>query len=151
MSDTCDCGRIIQQPATGRRRRKCRICSPPDTRIRYDKGRLALVGPSTEQPVPASTQGKASAQAPASPPARPVLPAGPMRAATLLQLRDAGKAETPEGIALLALAEVIDARGGTAQGLVAAIKQYDLSKAALLADVGEDADVIAGIFGTGDG
>ena len=34
MDELCECGRVIVQPPTGRRRRKCFICSPRDKRDR---------------------------------------------------------------------------------------------------------------------
>lgn len=41
--DVCDCGRTIEQPATGRRRRKCKVCSPPDRRNGERPPRAAVV------------------------------------------------------------------------------------------------------------
>lgn len=135
MDATCDCGRVIQQPPTGRRRRKCRVCSPPDKRDR----RLKVV----TDPLPAST-------AVPDPEPRPIGP-GPMFAATLLELRAAGRHETPEGLATLRLAQVIDVGGGTAQGLVAAVREFHATKAKALVGAEGGADVIEGIFGTDGG
>lgn len=73
---------------------------------------------------------------------------GPMFAATLLELRAAGRHETPEGLATLKLAQVIDAGGGTAAGLVAAIREFHATKAKALDGTSEIADVIDGMFGT---
>jgi hypothetical protein len=40
--EICGCGRIIQQPATGRRRQRCYVCSPRDKRDRRRADVIAL-------------------------------------------------------------------------------------------------------------
>lgn len=133
---TCQCGAPIPpQIGPGAPRKHCAKCAPPRNR-----GRLALVGPSTEQP--ASTLGKGSAPA-------PIPDVGPMFAATLLELRAVGRHETPEGLLLLRLAQAIDAGGGTAAGLASVAREFHASKAKAFDGAGKVADVIDGMFGAG--
>jgi hypothetical protein len=125
----CDCGRVIEQPKTGRKRRKCAVCSPPDLRDRTP--RLGVV-----HDLPAA----AAPDAPA-----PVTLVG----ATQAELAAVGRDGTPEGLIVLTLAAQIAAGGGSAAGLAALVREFHASKARALdgAQSGE-ADVIDGIFGT---
>lgn len=102
----CDCGRVIDQPKTGRRREKCLICSPPDPR---DRRRVAA--PVAQLP---GTSGEP-----------------PLVTRTRADLGDL--ADTAEGMILLQLAAAIAAGGGTPAGLVRLSERYDVAKRALLA------------------
>jgi hypothetical protein len=111
-ADACDCGRVIVQPATGRRRTKCAVCSPPDTRDRR------------RAPAPVTT-----------------LPGGgehPLVTRTRADLGDL--ADTAEGMILLQLAAAIAAGGGSPTGLVRLSERYETAKRALLALAVDDAD-----------
>jgi hypothetical protein len=71
--------------------------------------------------------------------------------ATRSELEAAGRHDSPEGLIVLQLAWQIAAGGGTQAGLAALIRTFHDTKARALADVGDDADVLAGIFGEGAG
>ena len=121
---------MITQPKTGRRRSKCTECSPPDTRARRDK-RVRDLGP-----VVVSIAPGVEAELP------------PLVAATLGELEAAGRDRSAEGLIVLTLAAQIARGGGSAAGLAALIREFHASKAKALAGADDDADVIAGIFGT---
>jgi hypothetical protein len=129
-ASVCNCGRVIEQPKAGRRRKYCLICSPQDDGKSKAKRALAAVG--------------------ALPPVQPVEPPA-LVVATRAELEQAGRSETPEGIVVLTLAAQIAAGGGTAAGLAALIREFHASKARALAGADADADVIDGIFGAESG
>ncbi len=126
----CNCGRVIEQPKAGRRRKYCLICSPQDDGKSKAKRALAAVAPIAAGPLEA-------------PPALVV--------ATRTELEQAGRSETPEGIVVLTLAAQIAAGGGSAAGLAALVREFHASKARALAGAEADADVIDGIFGAESG
>jgi hypothetical protein len=53
--DHCGCGRSIKQPVTGRRRKRCEVCSPPEgprrPRVLADVDAASAPGPSVPGPV----------------------------------------------------------------------------------------------------
>jgi len=132
MGDTCDCGRFIEQPKTGRRRRKCRVCSPPENRNRSVK--LAPVV--TALPAAHSASGSVEPE---------------LLTTTRAELAAVGRDGTPEGLIVLTLAAQIAAGGGTAAGLAALVREFHASKARALDGTAPTADVIDGIFGSRTG
>lgn len=125
----CRCGKPIPpQTGPGMPRKHCPECSPSRKR---DRNRLKVV-----------TSAGAAPEAPR---------VGPMFASTLLELRAAGREGTPEGLAALKLAEIIDFGGGTAAGCAAAVRQFIVTKDRALAGAEGGADVIEGIFGADSG
>lgn len=126
MADICDCGRTIEQPATGRPRRKCKVCSPPRSR----------------RPTAPVLPMRASSQpGPAAKP-RPTL-----EERTRAELQEVGRDETSAGVAALALAELFDAGGYNAQGAAALVKAHREALELALAGAHSEADVIELIFG----
>jgi hypothetical protein len=129
----CDCGRMIDQPKTGRRRTKCETCSP--RRERPDRGAPVLHLPSPGRSTPSGSG------------------PGPERArrtladATLADLVAAGREDTTKGLAALQLADLVDAGGYTAQGAAALVKAHREALELALAGAQVDADVIDLIFG----
>lgn len=116
-ASACECGRVIEQPRTGRPRTKCLICSPK---------RLASVPTDGVQAAPG--------------------PAPALVEATRAQLASADRDGTPEGLIVLMLAGQIAAGGGTAAGLAALVREFHASKVRALAGAEQDGDVIEGIF-----
>ena len=116
--DVCNCGRVIQQPATGRRRRKCFICSPPENRNRRVK---ALPAPKTPPTTPTLLSINGSADGP-----------GHIESATLAELEVASRAKTSAGVEALHLARLLDAGGYTAQGAASLAKARREALAAAL-------------------
>lgn len=113
--DACDCGRVIDQPATGRRRRKCLICSPPDKRDRSVK------------PLPSAPTVTTIGPAPDAGP-------GPIEAATLAELDAAERTSSSAGVEALHLAHLLDAGGYTAAGAAVLAKARREALAVALAN-----------------
>lgn len=128
MAGTCDCGRTIEQPATGRRRSKCKICSPP----RDQSHRKAPVLAMPTRQLARQEQG----------------PRPGLAEQTLAELQAAGRDGTAHGIAALGLAELFDAGGYNAQGAAALVKAHREALAVALEGGDREADVIDRIFGT---
>jgi hypothetical protein len=128
--DVCDCGRIIVQPEIGRRRRKCLICNPRDTRDRTGRYHAKV----SELPV----------RSPDEP--------GSVTIASRKALDEAGQLSTWKGAAALALAEIIDAGRHGASGPGGTVKAHREAMGFALADAPEDheGDVIWAIFNTPD-
>lgn len=111
-SDVCDCGRTIEQPATGRRRTKCLVCSPADRRDRRKMAPVtALPGAEIEHPYVSAVRRK---------------------------LGD--EADSADGLGILMLAEVFAAGGGTQAGLVALHRRIDEALVAVLKATAADDD-----------
>ena len=119
--EICPCGRVIEQPASGRRRKYCKICSPPNNRAA-----IASIAqfPVREQPT-----------------------SDRMTVTTREALDKEGILGTWQAAACLALAELIDAGKHGASGAAGTIKAHRESMAYAIQSVGEDeADVIFQIF-----
>lgn len=162
----CDCGRVIVQPARGRKRHKCLVCSPPRNRTQDRIAATGTIGPVVVQLHPERALPWASKPGPMP----PVMPAAetpqavaerserppraednPLFGVTLAELRAAGRAETPEGVIVLTLAAQIATGGGSAAGLSALVKQFHLSKDIALKDSAPATDVVSDIFGSETG
>lgn len=128
--EVCDCGRRIEQPATGRRRSKCLVCSPPDRRTVTGSRRQPRVG------APSATV--------AALPDRPAAD-GPLTAATRGELEKAGRAGSALGVAALVAAATVDRGGMTANGLAALLRAHRDALAEALADAEPAADPLAEI------
>jgi hypothetical protein len=125
QDDVCDCGRLIQQPRTGRRREKCYICSPRDLRDRAERRAPVLTLPVRE-----SDDG------------RPTL-----AEATRAALAEVGEDQTWRGVAAICLAELIDAARHGASGAAGNVRAHRESMQYALAQADEGvADVIDLIF-----
>lgn len=124
MASACDCGRVIEQPARGRPRKKCAVCSPVNRRR----------PPASLAPVAAF------------PPAPPA-PLAPLVRATMAELEAAGRADSADGLVAVLLAEHLSRFTGTPSGLAALAKQFDASKTRALEGAGgaED-DPLEGMF-----
>jgi hypothetical protein len=120
MDEICDCGRIIVQPATGRRRQKCFVCSPRD--LRYQRAGVI--------------------ELPVRDPGEPTL-VGTSRAA----LEQAGQLHTWRGAAALALAALVDAGSRQAAQLV---REHREAMAHALQSVPDEDDVIVRLFAEQD-
>ena len=135
MADRCECGRIIKQPTTGRRRTRCDTCAP--TRIRPERNVPRLPAPARIPVKPAEVT-----QLP-KPKATDVVPApgpGPVTDATMAELVEAGRQETSTGREALLLAGLLDAGGYTAQGAAALAKARREALAVALAGAPSKAD-----------
>jgi hypothetical protein len=121
--DVCDCGRVIEQPMTGRRRSRCLVCSPKRER---EQRRAPVVSlPSRQVSEVLLT----------------------VAGSTLADLRRFERDRTTTGVIALHLANLIDAGGYTAQGAAALVKAHREALDIALAGTGGDADVIDMIFG----
>lgn len=130
MVKPCDCGRVIEQPATGRRRTKCLVCSPSRDRSARRAPALGIVGaPSRQKQEPT---GRLT-----------------IAASTLGDLRRVDRHETTAGITALHLAELLDAGGYNAQGAASLVKAHREALALALEGTAPTADVIDVIFGSG--
>jgi hypothetical protein len=123
--DVCDCGRVVEQPRTGRRRSKCYVCRP--VRDRPDRR-----APVIQLPVPTRD------------PDEPGL-----ADLTRKALDDAGVGGTWQAEACLALARLVDSGRHGASGPGGVIKSHRESMAFALQDSGTDADIITRIFSEG--
>jgi hypothetical protein len=128
MADICDCGRVIEQPATGRKRRRCKVCRPPQTRK------------------PAPVVGLPSRKASQLP--EPAVRRS-LAASTRADLAAVGREDTTAGITTLHLAELLDAGGYTAQGAASLVKAHREALGLALEGTASEADVIDLIFGSG--
>jgi hypothetical protein len=126
MADVCGCGKPIEQPATGRRRRKCTSCSPVRDQSHRKAPVLAMPG--------LQERGERRRS---------------LAEQTRIELEAAGRQETAHGIAALGLAELFDAGGYNAQGAAALVKAHRDALAVALEGADREADVIDRIFGTG--
>jgi hypothetical protein len=118
--DVCRCGRVIEQPATGRRRAWCLICSP---RVMKDRKADVIQLPTPDPDSPGSlvyTSRKA--------------------------LEQAGVEDGWKAAAALAVAALIDSQKHGASGAAGNIKAHRESMQFALQDSGEEADVIEMIF-----
>jgi hypothetical protein len=125
MDDLCaECGRIIEeQPATGRRRKYCHRCSPPDRRQRASRGRAPVV------------------QLPVRDPGEPTL-VGLTRKA----LDDAGVGGTWKAEAAIAVARLIDNEKYGASGAASNVRAHREAVQFALADSSAELDAIDLIF-----
>lgn len=121
--DVCECGRVIEQPSTGRRRKKCLICTPKRERNRN----APVIGLPTR---PVESQ-----------------PELTVADSTLADLKAADRDRTTPGVTALHLARLIDAGGYTAQGAAALVRSHREALDHALEGAGSDADVIDLIFG----
>lgn len=131
-ANICDCGRFIEQPRTGRRRDKCKVCRPPQRRARNQTA--PVIG------LPAPAPGPDGASGPSR---------RSLAAATLADLSRVDRADTTDGIAALHLAELIDAGGYNAAGAAALVKAHREALVVALEGTAPTADVIDAIFGAG--
>lgn len=130
--NVCDCGRVIEQPATGRKRKRCKVCSPPEKKP-------PKVGDSRLVILPSRDAARDAGQ-----PDRPTI-----AASTLSDLRLVDRHQTTAGITALHLAELLDAGGYNAQGAASLVKAHREALAVALEGTQANADVIDAIFGAG--
>ena len=124
----CNCGRVIEQPATGRKRKRCKVCSPPEKKPAKPGDSRLVVLPGRD---------------PGQPQRRTIA------ASTLSDLQLVTRHETTAGITALHLAELLDAGGYNAQGAASLVKAHREALALALEGTTPMADVIDGIFGAG--
>lgn len=122
---TCVCGAEIVQPSRGRRRLQCEACSPRRDRPERRAPVLAM----SKSP---EVSGRRS-----------------LTERTLAELEEAGRVETWQGEAALALAEMFDAGGYTAQGAAALVRAHREALDLALRGAGASADIIDLIFSSG--
>lgn len=123
--NVCDCGRTIEQPATGRKRKRCKVCSPPESKP---------AAPRLVTPLPVPREAGSI---------RPTI-----AASTLADLTRVDRHDTTAGITALHLAELLDAGGYTAQGAASLVKAHRESLALALEGTTPTADIIDVIFGS---
>lgn len=126
--NVCNCGRTIEQPATGRKRKRCKVCSPPEKKPPKPGDSRLVVLPVRDPDQPARLT---------------------IAASTLCDLRRAKRHETTAGITALHLAELLDAGGYNAQGAASLVKAHREALALALEGTAPLADVIDVIFGSG--
>ena len=121
--DVCQCGRVIEQPETGRKRKWCYICSPKDRRReRAALGSVSLLP--VRQP---GSEGR--------------FDSGNHRSA-----HKAGILDSWQGAAAVALAELIDAQRHGASGPGGTIKAHRDAVQYAPQSVFEEDDVIIQLF-----
>jgi hypothetical protein len=127
LVDVCDCGRVIQHPATGRRRTKCYVCRP------YRDRRKAKAAKVTQLPVKEIDSGEG------------------LTGATRRALEEWNMLDRWEGVVCIRLAELIDSGRMGASGPAGAVKSHRESMAFALqqSDTG-DADIIDLLFSSAD-
>jgi hypothetical protein len=118
--DVCNCGRVIEQPASGRRRKYCFVCSPPNRR-----GAIASVSqfPVREQPT-----------------------SDRLTQAVTAALDKAGILESWQAASCLALANLIDAGKHGASGAAGTVKALRDAMAYAMQSFEDEGDVILAIF-----
>lgn len=135
----CDCGRTIEQPKTGRRRTRCKVCSPPDVRPASRKAKQ-----------PAGAVVRLASAAPEGGQEAPGRP-GLLTSTTRAQLEAHGREGTPDGVLALSLADSIDRGQHTGSSLAALAREFRTVLAAAMEGTAPVADVIDGIFGSRTG
>ena len=119
--DICPCGRVVEQPASGRRRKYCFVCSPPNRR--RSLGTVSQF-PAREQPT-----------------------SDRLTQAVTAALDKEGILETWQGASCIALANLIDREKHGASGAAGTVKALRDAMQYAIQSVGEDeADVISAIF-----
>jgi hypothetical protein len=117
MDEICECGRVIVQPATGRRRQKCFICSPRDKR---DRRRADLIALPVRDPDAPDSLTSASRRA----------------------LDTAGVLGTWQAEAALVVARLVDDGRHGASGIAAIIREHRQCMEFALQSATEDAQVL---------
>lgn len=120
---TCVCGREIQNPVTGRPRKRCDRCSP---RRDQSSRKAPVLTLADRKPVQSSDKALADL--------------------TRSTLAEAGRLNTWHGAAALTAAKLIDAGSYTAQGAAALLKAHREAMDIAMAGAGASADVIDLIF-----
>jgi hypothetical protein len=119
--DVCSCGKLIEQPATGRRRTKCYVCSPRNKR--YQRAQVMQLPVRESEPSAFS-----------------------LTSTTIAALQRAGMHQTWQGMAAIKLAELIDEAKHGASGAAGNTKAHRDAMEFALAYQADDADIINLIF-----
>lgn len=114
-ASACDCGRVIEQPAVGRRRVRCAVCSPKKVR---PPSRVSVLAPPPAVHVP-----------------------GEVESALRVVLESAGRADRYQAVLALRLARQLDS-GTSVAGAQGLVSQVDQMMRAALDGVAPPADFV---------